>query len=107
MASRQIEAITESSVYKLATPVILAVSGFFGVHAFNGVEEQQRTANQRMERLEGLMNDTKTDRATMDLRLKYVEVQVDQHASALGRLNDRVLTHEQLLQALQRPKGRP
>lgn len=103
MASPQIDRITESSLFKVASPVITTVLAAIVIGLGGRLVD-------RLDRMETLLAAAQTDRATMELRVKTIEALVPERGAAIKLLSDKVLMLEFKVEDLQRSqsiKGRP
>lgn len=102
MANPQIDKIAESSVFKVIAPVLNALLAAV-VIGYGG-----RLVD-RLDRMEALLAVAQTDKATIELRVKALEVLVPERTAMLKMLSDKVLMLEFKVEDLQRnppSKGR-
>lgn len=95
MASPQIDRIADSSIFKVASPVITTVLAAVVIGMGGRLVD-------RLDRMEALLAAAQTDKATMDLRVKALEALVPERGAALKSLGDKVLMLEFKVEDLQR-----
>lgn len=95
MASPQIDRIADSSLFKVASPLITAVLAAIVIGLGGRLVD-------RLDRMEQLLATAQTDKATMDLRVKSIEAIVPERGAALKALGDKVLMLEFKVEDLQR-----
>lgn len=95
MASPQIDRIADSSLFKVASPVITAVLAAIVIGLGGRLVD-------RLDRMETLLAAAQTDKATMELRVKAIESLVPERGAAIKALGDKVLMLEFKVEDLQR-----
>lgn len=104
MANPQMERITESTLFKFITPTLLALVMTFGSSQLADLKEQVKTAN-------AYLAESKTDKATNELRFRYLENLATERGATLKSLQDKALMLEfrtqDIEQRLEPSKGHP
>lgn len=95
MASPQIDRIADSSIFKVASPVITAVLAAVVIGLGGRLVD-------RLDRMESLLAAAQTDKATMDLRVKALEALVPERGAAIKAQGDKILMLEFKVEDLQR-----